>query len=97
METAVFQDRGTKTSSDGNQLFLYGPFCDLIPDDAPQDWELGPKMRPGEFGIFLAHAWHPRGHSPYAVLTAKTSEDAKAGASRAVSADQTGRRQEPNR
>jgi hypothetical protein len=84
MERATFNDRITGSNSSGAIRFVSGPsvaYCDVIPEDAPQDWEMGPKMTPGEFGIFLEHLWHPRGHSPYAVATGKTPEEAKLKAS----------------
>jgi hypothetical protein len=80
VERAVFHDRITGSNSSGAQSWVTGPavvYCDIIPPDAPQDWEFGPKMKPGQFGIFLEHRWYPRLHSPYAVLTALTPEDAK--------------------
>ena len=83
MEKAIFRDRITGSNSSGAQSWVTGPtvvYCDLIPDDAPQDWPMGPKLVPGQFGIFLEHLYYPRLHGPYAVITAKTPEEAKAGA-----------------
>ncbi|MEI9975082.1 MAG: hypothetical protein WDO73_25330 [Ignavibacteriota bacterium] len=53
-------------------------FVDLIEPDAPQDWELGPKMVPGQYGAFLGNRICPRGHSPYAFATGKTEDEAAA-------------------
>jgi|SRR5882724_3106823 len=80
MERATFEDRITRSSSDGKQSILFGPknvYCDVIPEDAPQDWSMGPKLIPGQFGVFLEHLYYPLHHGPYAIVTAKNPDDAK--------------------
>lgn len=82
---ATFEDLITGSNSSGNQFICPTPggrrmYCDRIPPDAPQDWEMGPKQKPGEYGVYHEHLWYPRRHGPYAIATAKTAEDAMASA-----------------
>jgi hypothetical protein len=74
-----YEDWIARSNSNGGVWYLDGVklvYVDAIPADAPQDWLLGPTMRPGEFGAFLPNAIHPRGHSPYAFAVGKTEEAA---------------------
>ena len=81
MERAVFRDKITGSNSSGQQKICYGLFevyCDVIPDDAPQDWELGPKQTPGHFGLYTEHLYYRERHGRYAFAVAATPEDCKA-------------------
>lgn len=84
MTKAFFEGYIGRSNSNGGQWVTPGArevFVDIIPPDAPQDWLLGPKMKPGEYGVFLGNPIHPRGHSPYAIATGKTEEEAEGKAS----------------
>ena len=75
----VFRDLITGSNTNGKQFICHGEFgvfIEPIPSNAPTDWELGPKMKAGEFGAFRAHGWHASGHSPYAFATGKTAQSA---------------------
>ncbi len=70
----VFRDLVTGANTSGKQFVCYGEYrvvIDPIPEDAPQDWEMGPTMRPGEFGAFIAHEFYACGHGPYAFAVGK--------------------------
>ena len=84
MESSVFHDQITRSNSSGIARILSGEFtvyCDVIPDDAPQDWSMGPTQKPGEFGLYHEHLHYPRRHGAYAFATGKTPEEAKGKAS----------------
>lgn len=70
----VFRDLITGSNTNGHQFICKGEFeviIDLIPTNAPTDWEMGPKMRPGEYGAYRAHGFYACGHGPYAFATGK--------------------------
>lgn len=76
MTLLVFRDLITGSNSNGKQFICEGEFevcIDRIPANPPTDWEMGPKMKAGEWGAFRAHGWYPDGHGPYAFATGKTS------------------------
>jgi hypothetical protein len=68
-----------KGSSGGSRITsgVRGVFIDIIPADAPQDWSMGPRMVPGEFGAFLNNSTCSRGHSQYAFEVGKTEESVR--------------------
>jgi hypothetical protein len=83
MESALFEDLSVSRGSSGvtrGASGLFRVYCDVIPEDAPQDWKMGPAQTPGLFGAYRAHGFYERGHGPYAFAVAKTPEDAKAAA-----------------
>ena len=80
MISAMYEGWIARSNTNGGHWYTDGVrevFVDLIPSDAPQDWSMGPKMVPGQYGAFLSNPIHPRGHSPYAFATGKTEEDAR--------------------
>lgn len=84
MQKAVFRNYITGSNSSGAQSYTSGDYvvyCDIIPPDCKTDWSMGPKMVPGEYGIFLQHLFYPRRHGHYAVATGKTEDDAMSKAS----------------
>jgi hypothetical protein len=75
----VFSNLITGSNTNGKQFVCKGEFgviIDRIPADAPQDWELGPKQRPGDWGVYRAHGFYPSGHGPYAIASGKTPREA---------------------
>lgn len=80
MIKATFSNWISRSNSNGGHWVTPGErvvYVDVIPPDAPQDWSMGPKMVPGQYGAFLANGWHPRGHSPYAFEVGKTEAEAR--------------------
>ncbi len=78
-DRVIFRDLITGSNTSGKQLICEGEFpvyIDRVPFDAPTDWELGPKMKIGQWGAFREHLWHESGHSPYAFAVGKTAREA---------------------
>ncbi len=73
--TYTFRDLITGSNTSGKQFICPGEvgiIIDQIPADAPQDWTMGPKMVPCDWGAYRAHGFYPSGHGPYAFATGKT-------------------------
>ncbi len=72
--TYTFRDLITGSNTSGKQFICPGEvgiIIDQIPADAPQDWTMGPKMVPCDWGAYRAHGFYPSGHGPYAFATGK--------------------------
>ena len=75
MLTALFEGWLSRSNTNGGSYHITGVrrvYIARIPEGAPEDWNTGPKQKPGYFGAYLEHLFYPSKHGAYAFHVAKT-------------------------